>query len=350
MSIQQIITLLEFCLTNTYSLFKGKYYEQLQGAAMGCFISPLIANLFMEEFEVKALSSCPHPLSLWLRFVDGTFVIINSEHSQSHLQHINGQDSHIQFIVGEPIQQGTLPLLDTLFTIGPNNTFSTSVYRKPTHTGQYLHWDSSHHITAKQSVYNTLAHRAKTVFFSNQETLDKKSKHINKALQAYLFPNWLLHQLQQKFLNNNPTNHSTNEKNNSNQDNNNSTNNTKNRNIILVAPYIMGNSEKFERLCKAKGIQVHFKGTNTLRSQLVNPKDKDHKLQKSGIIYHYRCPHLNCPEAYIGKSGRALGDRVNEYLKAPSPIYNHSASTGHPLDPNCLNTIHKEINSYSRTV
>ena len=48
MSIPQIISLLEFCLTNTYFLFQGKYYEQVQGAAIGSLISPLIANIFME--------------------------------------------------------------------------------------------------------------------------------------------------------------------------------------------------------------------------------------------------------------------------------------------------------------
>ena len=150
MSIQQITILLEFCLTNTYFLFQGKYYEQVQGAAMGFPISPLIANLFMEEFEVKALGSCPHPPSLWLRFVDDTFVITKAEHSQPLLHHINNQDSHIHFTVEEPTQQDTLPFLDTLVTIEPNNTFSTTVYRKPTHTDQYLHWDSNHHITAKK--------------------------------------------------------------------------------------------------------------------------------------------------------------------------------------------------------
>ena len=61
MSTQQIITLLESCLKNTYFLFQGKYYEQVHGAAMGSPISPLIANLFMEEFEVKAPSTSPHP-------------------------------------------------------------------------------------------------------------------------------------------------------------------------------------------------------------------------------------------------------------------------------------------------
>ena len=61
MSIQQIVTLLEFCLKNTYFLFQGKYYEQVQGTAMGSPISPLIANLFMEEFEVKSLRFLPTP-------------------------------------------------------------------------------------------------------------------------------------------------------------------------------------------------------------------------------------------------------------------------------------------------
>ena len=132
MSIPQIINLLEFCLTNTYFLFQGKYYEHVQGAAMGSPISPLIANIFMEEFKVNVLNTSPNP-SLWLRFVDDTFVINRAEHSQALLQHINNQDPHIKFTV-EPTEQGSLPFLDTLVTIEPNKTFSTTVYRKPTHT------------------------------------------------------------------------------------------------------------------------------------------------------------------------------------------------------------------------
>ena len=180
MSIQQITTLLEFGITNTYFLFQGKYYEQVQGVAMGFPISPLIANMFMEEFEVKALSTCTDPPSLWLRFVDDTFVITKSEHSQPLLKHINSQDPHKQFTV-EPTQQEPLPFLDTFVTIEPDNTFSTTVHRKPTHTDQYLHWDSNHHIPVKQSVYNTLAHMAKVVY-STKGTLDKELQHIKTVL------------------------------------------------------------------------------------------------------------------------------------------------------------------------
>ena len=181
MSIQNIVTLLEFFLKKAYFLFQGKYYDLVHGAVMGSPISPLIAKLFMEEFEVKALSTFPHPPKLCLRLVYASFVITNAEHSQQLLQHINSQDPHIQFTVEEPSQQGTLPFLNTLVTIDPNHSFHTTVYGNPTHTDQYLHWDSNHFITAKQSVYNTLAHRAKIVS-SNQEALYKELDHIKKAL------------------------------------------------------------------------------------------------------------------------------------------------------------------------
>ena len=109
----------------------------------------------------------PH---LWLRFVDDTFVIQKAEDSQQFLHHINTQDPNIQFTVEEPDQDGSLPFLDTKVTPGPS-----TVYRKPTHTDQYLHWDNNYFITAKHSVYSTLAHRAKVVS-SNPTSLNKEPR------------------------------------------------------------------------------------------------------------------------------------------------------------------------------
>ena len=243
--------------------------------------------------------------------MDDTFVINRAEHSQGLLQHINNQDPHIQFIV-EPTQQGSLPFLDTLVTIQPDNTFSTSVYRKPTHTDQYLHWDSNHHITAKQSVFNTLAQRATTVS-STQELLDKELQHIKTALQHCQFPAWALNQWEHKFKHPNQISTSNN------TNNNHSSNNNNNYKTTIVVPYITNTADKFKQLCKRRGIQVHFKGTNTLRTSLGNPKDKDPKSNQTGVIYQYQCPQINCSSSYIGESGRSLGERVKEHLKAPSP-------------------------------
>ena len=154
MSIPQITSLLEFCLTQTYFLFQGKYYKQTQGAAMGSPISPLIANILMEEFEVKALQSCPNPPSMWLRFVDDTFVINQAEYSQDLLQHINTQDPHIQFTV-EPTQQGSLPFLDTLVTIPTRQHPQTHQFTENPHIQTNTSIGTATTISLPNKVYTT---------------------------------------------------------------------------------------------------------------------------------------------------------------------------------------------------
>ena len=69
-----------------------------------------------------------------------------------------------------------------------------------------------------------------------------------------------------------------------------------------------------------------------------------------GAIYHFKCPNTNCPDKYIGEYGRPFGDRIKEHLKAPSPIHQHSSSTGHPLSPDCFNILHREAQGTSGNI
>ena len=58
--VKDIILLQEFCLRNTYISFQGQFYEQTEGTAMRCPVSSIVANLYMEYFEQKALSTDTH--------------------------------------------------------------------------------------------------------------------------------------------------------------------------------------------------------------------------------------------------------------------------------------------------
>ena len=51
MTVSHITCLLEFCLRSTNFTLQGKHYEQLEGAAMGLPISPIVANLYMENLK-----------------------------------------------------------------------------------------------------------------------------------------------------------------------------------------------------------------------------------------------------------------------------------------------------------
>ena len=197
MKVEHITSLLDFCLKTTYFQFQGKFYEQLQGAVMGSPISPIVANLFMEDSEIRAISSAVHPPTIWNKFVD-TFVVIESSRKGEFLEHINNMDPHIQFTTEDAKPDRSLPFLDTIDLPQPDNSLLTSVYRKPTHTDLYLWWDIHHHLSSKYSVINTLKHRARTVC-SNNQLLMEEEDHLNRALSNCRYPTWALNRA--KFTN-----------------------------------------------------------------------------------------------------------------------------------------------------
>ena len=53
----------------------------------------------------------------------------------------------------------------------------------------------------------------------------------------------------------------------------------------MVIPYYKGISESIKKTCSEHGVQVYFKGGNTIKNLLVAPKDQDTIQKKSGVIY-----------------------------------------------------------------
>ena len=338
LSIENILSLLEFCIISTYFSFQGKFYEQLEGAAMGSPLSPIVANLYMESFEVEALRSVPHPPYLWKRFVDDTFTILQSSHRDEFLEHLNSIDHHIQFTAEDQRSDGAMPFLDILVTPGRDGSLSTSVYRKPTHTDLYLQWDSHHTLTSKYSVIGTLQHRANTIC-SNPQLLHKEEKHLNAALKNCKYPTWALNRVQMKT-----------KKQDSKQVPPNRTNKNNQKKSYIVVPYYTRLSESIKNIGRKFGVQVYCKGGTTIKNLLMAPKDKDPIQKQSGVIYRYQCDRVDCDEEYIGESSRTFGERFKEHLKPPSPIYDHSNITGHNVTINNFNIVGREDLNQMRTI
>ena len=136
----------------------------------------------MEDFENKAINTAECPPRVWKRFVDDNFVVIEATKKTGYLEHINSVDPCIHFTTEDARTDGSISFLDTVVMPQPDGSLLTSVYRKPTHTDQYLQWNSHHHLSAKFSVINTLKHRAQTVC-SNHHLLKEEEDHLNKALK-----------------------------------------------------------------------------------------------------------------------------------------------------------------------
>ena len=83
------------------------------------------------------------------------------------------------------------------------------------------------------------------------------------------------------------------------------------------------------------------KGSNTIHTLLMAPKDKD-SMSKSGVMYWFKCPHRDCLEEYTEDSGRTFGDRLKEHLRASSHISQHSQTLGHPVNLECFTIVDRK--------
>ena len=70
LSPDDVIAVLDKCLKGTYFLYIGEYYLQIHGAAMGSPVSPIVCNIYMEDFEQRALAEANDPPRWWKRYVD----------------------------------------------------------------------------------------------------------------------------------------------------------------------------------------------------------------------------------------------------------------------------------------
>ena len=50
---------------------------------------------------------------------------------------------------------------------------------------------------------------------------------------------------------------------------------------------------------------------------LVDPKDKNSIIQKSGLIYRFKCDRVEFDEEYIAESSRTFEERFREYPRSP---------------------------------
>jgi hypothetical protein len=56
--VEDVMELLDICLTTTYFQFQDKFYQQKEGIAMAK--SPVVSNMFMEHSEEIALDTADH--------------------------------------------------------------------------------------------------------------------------------------------------------------------------------------------------------------------------------------------------------------------------------------------------
>ena len=133
--------------------------KQIFGTLMGSPVSPILANLVMEDIEHKAMSEFHHPPKVGKRYIDDTFVVIKREYLQQFFNFLNSIEPTVQF-AKETESDGVLAFLDVKLTRENTGYLDYTVHRKPTHTDRYPNFRSDHSLQHKKAVIKTLLCRA----------------------------------------------------------------------------------------------------------------------------------------------------------------------------------------------
>ena len=178
----ETVNLVYVCLRSTYFSYHADIYEQINGVEIGSPLSLIVANIFMEHFEDKAINSPSKKPQQWWRYVDDTHFIWSHGKDKlgDFLIHINKQLEDIKFTM-EIEEDNSLPFLYILLSRKEDGFLAHQVYRKKMHVDKCIRYDSHHHLTQNISIINTLTIRAKRIFdFAH---LDIELEHLTKIFK-----------------------------------------------------------------------------------------------------------------------------------------------------------------------
>ena len=130
---------------------------------MGSAFSVYIAETVMQFLENKINSHLKNKICFWKRYVDDVFIINSEPHINVILHYSNSlcQSIQVTLEIEENSKLSFLAILIEHSKVNGHLDFVTSVYRKPTFSGQYLNFNSINPLSHKLTVTRILFHRAK---------------------------------------------------------------------------------------------------------------------------------------------------------------------------------------------
>jgi len=139
-------------------VFNGVTYKQTFGTPMGSPISPIIADIVLQDLENKALEKLKFTPCFYLRYVDDIVLTLPSLEYNHTLNIFNSFHPRLQFTMETEIN-GVLNFLD-LTLILTNNYIKFDWFHKDTFSGRYLNFHSNHPICHKKGTIIGLVDRA----------------------------------------------------------------------------------------------------------------------------------------------------------------------------------------------
>ena len=158
LSCSEFIESIQFILQSNFFQFNEQFYNQKFGSAMGNPISPILADIVMQDLETYALSKLCFDSIFYFRDVDDILLCVPKNLINYTRDIFNIFDKHLQFTT-EKSMDNKISFLD-IEIIVKNHKIITNWYRKPTFSCRFLNYNSHHPHKNKIAIIYSLVDRA----------------------------------------------------------------------------------------------------------------------------------------------------------------------------------------------
>jgi hypothetical protein len=309
--------LLLLCTTKTPFQFDGKTYLQVDGVSMGSPLGPLFANFYMSHLENKVLSqNLSFKPSFYVRYVDDTLAVFNSFDDLLRFIECLKSNSCLNFTYESPITDN-FNFLDVNFRINMDSKIETSIYTKPTDTGQYFDYSSYLPDCYKKSLIKTLIYRAYNLC-STWTTFDKEVKRITQNLIDNNFPQSYIEKTINKTLDKLYKNTPSQQEDITTLYFNcvNANEYKKDKKLLndIANTHIKKENGRFK-------ISIYYKPRKLSSNFTTRPKKP--MLEQHNVVYKFACIKESCEASYIGHTSNTVSTRAKQHKYSSSKICEH---------------------------
>jgi len=346
----EFISTINFILSSTYFTFNHVIYKQTFGTPMGSPLSPIIADIVMQDLERKALDSINLKLPLYYRYVDDIILAAPSNKITDILNTFNSFHNRLQFTI-EYEHNRCLSFLDLKLNI-INNNIIIDWFQKQTFSGRFLSFFSKHPMCHKIGTIYNLVDRA--LLLSHPSFHQKNLELIVNILRNNSYPIDIIFKYInlriEKLLNTKLAFNST-------KLINNDQNGGEKKEIkFFVLPYIHNITERAATIIRdTTNFRVGFRCCNKLDTFVKTHKDATEIMSKTNIVYKIYCK--DCDVSYVGQTKRQIGTRIKEHKNnikldetRHSVITDHIENHKHTFDWNNVRIMDSESNYNKRII